>query len=40
MKCKNDNLKCAKGLPKGQPAPCIASIQFGDVKKEVEKMLS
>ena len=40
MKCKNDNWKCAKGLPLGQPAPCIASIQLNDVKREIEKVLS
>jgi len=40
MKCKNDNWKCSEGLPKGQPAPCIANIQLNDVKKEIEKMLS
>lgn len=39
MKCKNDNWKCAKGLPKGQPAPCIANIQLDDVKKEIKTLL-
>ncbi|MEK7568564.1 MAG: glycosyltransferase family 9 protein [Patescibacteria group bacterium] len=40
MKCRGDGWKCAEGLSKGEPAPCIKNISVADVKKEIDALLS
>jgi ADP-heptose:LPS heptosyltransferase len=39
MTCKYDNWACARTVPPGQPAPCIAGITVEDALAEVEDLL-